>query len=232
MSFKFKSFSIDDTNTPMKVGVDAVLLGAWASADSPNSILDIGSGSGIIALMLAQRFPNSKISALEINENAFIDLSTNINNSPWFDRIIPILLDFKSINIDVKYDMIVSNPPYFDDGLSNEISGRRTARQTQELNPSQLCENSRKLLNNDSSLIVIFPYSQRFDFIKAALYYNLYLWKELRVKDKINSEFKRSILHFKNSKVFKFKQEELVLKNNDNSFTEEFNKLTKEFYLS
>jgi len=231
MSFKFQSFSIDDTNTPMKVGVDAVLLGAWASKNSSISVLDIGSGSGIIALMLAQRFPNSKISAIEINEDAFIDLTTNINNSPWSDRISPILLDFKSINFEGKYDLIVSNPPYFEDGASKEISGRRTARQTLELNPNQLCENSKKLLNDDSSLIVIFPYSQRFYFIKAALYNNLYLWKELRIKDKFNSEFKRSILHFKNAKVFNFEQEELVLKNQDNSFTEDFNKLTKEFYL-
>jgi tRNA1Val (adenine37-N6)-methyltransferase len=232
MSFNFKSFSIDDTNTPMKVGVDAVLLGAWASVNLPNNILDVGSGSGVVALMLAQRFPNSYISAIEFNKDAFIDLVTNIKNSPWSERMFPILQDFKSIQYDVKYDLIISNPPYFNDEVSKEISGRRTARHTQVLNPNQLCNNSKNLLNDDSSLIVIFPFSQRFDFIKTALYNNLYLWKELKVKDKSNSEFKRSILHFKNSKVFEFKQEELTLKNEDNSFTEDFNKLTKYFYLS
>ena len=231
MSFKFKQFSIIDENTPMKVGIDAVLLGSWVDVSDDINILDVGSGSGIIALMLAQRFPNSKFTAIELNTSSFIDLNKNINNSPWKNRISAINVDFTKWESNSKYELIISNPPFFD--VSNKMNdGRRLARQVSSLDPIQLCRMSSKLINQDSYFVAIFPFQQRGEFIKAALLNGFYIFKELKIRDNASSGFKRSILCFKNSKVLFFEQKELILKRDDGSFSNEFIELTKHFYLS
>jgi len=231
MSFRFKEFSIIDNNTPMKVGVDAVLLGSWIDVPDNINILDVGSGNGIVAIMLAQRFPNSLITALEINYNSYINLNENINNSPWQNRIKALNVDFNNWSCNNKYDLIISNPPFFE-VANNMNNGRRIARQSASLSPSQLCKTSKRLLNPNSSLVVIFPFLQRGTFIKAAFQNGFYIYKELRIKDNAASEFKRSILFFKNSKVLAFEQDELILKNEDGSLYKDFAELTKQFYLS
>jgi len=231
MSFKFKEFSIIDNNTPMKVGVDAVLLGSWIDVPDNISILDVGSGSGIIALMLAQRYSKSSITALEINESSYKDLKENINNTPWQNRIKVLNVDFNNWPCDKKYDLIISNPPFFE-VANNMNDGRRVARQSASLSPSQLCNISKGLLNPNSSLVVIFPFLQRGEFIKAAFQNGFYIFQELKIKDNAASEFKRSILFFKNVKMLPFEQKELILKNEDGSFSKDFMKLTKHFYLS
>ena len=231
MSFIFKQFSINDRNTPMKVGIDAVLLGSWVDVSDNIRILDVGSGSGIIALMLAQRFPKSVITALEINVDSYSDLQENINNSPWQNRIKTLNIDFNRWSCNNKLDLIISNPPFFD--VSNSMNeGRRFARQFTSLTPNQLCASSRMLLNTNSSFVVIFPYAQRHEFILSALSNGFYLFKELRIRDNVLSKFKRSILFFKNSRVHSIEQEELILKQEDGSFSKEFKELTKQFYLS
>ncbi|RLD41730.1 MAG: tRNA (adenosine(37)-N6)-methyltransferase TrmM, partial [Bacteroidetes bacterium] len=111
MSFTFKQFSINDRNTPMKVGIDAVLLGSWIDVPDKIKILDVGSGSGIIALMLAQRFPKSIITALEINGYSYSDLQENVIHSPWKDRINTLNIDFNNWSCEKGFDLIVSNPP-------------------------------------------------------------------------------------------------------------------------
>jgi tRNA1Val (adenine37-N6)-methyltransferase len=231
MSFRFKEFSIIDGNTPMKVGVDAVLLGSWIDVSDNINILDVGSGSGIIALMLAQRFPKSLITALEINKTSYKDLNENIINSPWQNRIKALNIDFNNWSCDNKYDLIISNPPFFE-VANNMNDGRRIARQSASLSPSQLCNTSKGLLNPNSSLVVIYPFIQRGEFMKAAFQNGFYIFKELRIKDNAASEFKRSILFFKNINVQSFEQKELILKNEEGGFSKDFTELTKHFYLS
>jgi len=232
MSFRFKQFSIIDDNSSMKVGVDAVLLGAWANVNNGANILDVGSGSGIVALMMAQRYPKSKILAIEINVDSYSDLKENIINSPWNNRIEALNCDFNSYSNGEKFDLVISNPPFFESTNSNMEIGRKLARQSVSLTPSQLCNVSQKILYPKSSLIVVFPFSLRDEFIMAALKNGFYLFRELKIKDNVSSEYKRSLLHFKNSKVEKLTQEELILKHETGTYSNEFNKLTKSFYLS
>ncbi len=231
MPFRFKEFNIIDDNTPMKVGVDAVLLGSWINAKHCNKILDVGSGSGIIALMLAQKYKHAIITAIEINNKAYIDLQENIANSKWSNRIIAINDDFNSFRYDNKFHLIVSNPPFFDVVNNKMKIGRKLARQSISLSISQMCETASGILNNNSSFVVIFPYSKRFEFLREAFMNGFYILEELRIRDNSSSVYKRSILHFKNSKVGVFTQNSLELKSDNGGYSEMFIKLTKDFYL-
>ena len=231
MAFRFKQFSLEDSNSPMKLGTDAVLLGAWAKANSGDEILDIGSGSGIVSLMLVQRIPKAKICAVEINKLAFTDLVGNINNSRWKTRINPINSDFGSFQFLSFYNLIVSNPPFFDIDNSIISHGRKVARQKDTLTPQIICNRAKELLKDDSSLIVIYPYSSRNEFIKEALLCGLVLFEELKVRDNPNAEFKRSLLHFKNIKIKNVIIEELCIKDIEGQYSTEFKQLTKDFYL-
>ncbi len=231
MAFQFKQFSLEDSNSPMKLGTDAVMLGAWAKANNGDEILDIGSGSGIVSLMLAQRIPKAKISAIEINKLAFTDLVENINNSKWKSRINPINFDFSDFQFLSYYNLIISNPPFFDIDNSIISDGRKIARQKDALTPQIICNRAKELLKDNSSLMVIYPYSNRNEFIKEALLCGLVLLEELKVKDNPNAEFKRSLLHFKNIKVENVIVEELCIKDIEGQYSTEFKQLTKDFYL-
>ena len=215
----------------MKLGTDAVLLGAWAEPNKGDRILDVGGGTGIVSLMIAQRYSDTEIYTVEINKDTFIDLQTNIEKSPWNNRITVIQSDFNSYNFSDKFDLVISNPPFFDADLSNINAGRKLARQKEALNPQQLCRKASEILKQNSSLIIIYPFSSRGEFIKEALLNGFYLWKELKIRDKLSLDFKRSILHFKNVKQNNIIQKELCIKNNNGTYTEEFKNLTKEFYL-
>ncbi len=233
MSFRFKHFSLDDTNTPMKVGIDAVILGAWIEVDSGGQALDVGSGSGIISLMLAQRFQNIDISAIEINQNAFNDCSFNFKNSIWKNRLKVFLGDFTSYQFDNKFDLIVSNPPFFDSDNNNINHGRELSRISKFLPISVLFNKANQILNNKGIVSIIYPYQQREKVLKAALLNGFYLQKELKIRDTKKSEFKRIILVFcKNKFVGNIETEIISLKsNNGDVYSDEFKSLTKEFYL-
>ncbi len=146
-NFQFKEFTIQQEKTAMKVGTDSILLGSWVALDTENSILDIGTGTGLLALMLAQRSDALTIDAVEINEEAYIEAVTNFENSPWGDRLFCYHASIQEFatEIDEKYDLIVANPPYFDP--SKIISSRSIARQTHTLTHMVLLKNTKKLLS-------------------------------------------------------------------------------------
>lgn len=157
--FRFKQFQIHHDRCAMKVGTDGVLLGAVAGTGSPNRILDIGTGTGLVALMLAQRFPTARIEAVEIDEAAFLQAKDNVALSPWTDRIDVLHTAFQDFanKSAVKFDLMVSNPPYFPNHLPSMDSQRNLALHQERLDFDALADGVTKLLGETGVFWVILP---------------------------------------------------------------------------
>lgn len=172
--FKFKQFSVIDSDCTMRVGTDAVLIGAWTNVESAKNVLDIGTGSGVIALMLAQRC-NAKIIGIDIDQLSIDKAIINFHNSPWSDRLearCSSLQEFKADSI--KYDIIISNPPFFVDSLNSPNARKNNARHTNSLPFEDLLKSVSYLLSEDGIFSVVIPiqYYEQFNII--AMQQNLY----------------------------------------------------------
>lgn len=231
--FKFKQFTIHQDRCAMKIGTDGVLLGAWTSLHTnPLSILDIGAGTGIIALQMAQRSNAETIDAVEIDDGAYEQCVQNFENSPWSDRLFcyhASLQDFGE-EIDEKYDLIVSNPPFYSDAFKTESDARNKARFTSSLSFEELIDTVRKLLSNDGNFSVIIPYKEEENFVKYAKENHLHPLRVCHVKGTPNAEIKRSLITF-TPQESNTSTEELVIEVSRHRYTEEYNDLVKDFYL-
>ena len=157
MSFSFKRFHLVDENTPMKIGIDSVILGAWAGGRYVDSVLDIGSGCGILSFMLAQRFENSKITGVEIYESAYDDSIINLENFFGRNRIRFFNNDIKEWESESEFDMIISNPPYFTGSIIPEDEGRFVARFQSELSLVDLAKSVEKHLSGRGGFFLLMP---------------------------------------------------------------------------
>jgi tRNA1Val (adenine37-N6)-methyltransferase len=234
--FRFKQFSLQQTNTAMKVGTDGVLLGAWAPIDhQPQSILDIGSGTGLIALMLAQRSEAFQIDAIEIEEGAFEDCVTNFEQSPWADRLYcyhASLDEFHEEMVDEKYDLIVSNPPFFEVEPSQTDYARFLARSSKAMPFDQLLEAVSDLLSDVGVFAVVVPYEQAFDLVEMAAQLSLFLFKSTHVRGAQNAPVKRQLLAFSRKQTAQPIIDELVLETERHVRTPAYQSLTEAFYLT
>ncbi|MFT5737749.1 MAG: tRNA1Val (adenine37-N6)-methyltransferase [Maribacter sp.] len=232
--FKFKQFSIQQNKCAMKIGTDGVLLGAWASVEArPNSILDIGAGTGLIALMLAQRCDAENIEAIEIDAAAYEQCVENFEASPWADRLFCFHagLDELVDEIDEPYDLIVSNPPFYTEDVSSGDVSRDLARQNTALPFKELLQSAAQLLATSGSFAVIIPYKEELQFIDLAAQLGLYPQHITRVKGTPSSGIKRSMLQFSFHKKEVLKNE-LTTEIERHQYTEAYRALTKEFYLN
>lgn len=231
--FQFKQFSIQQEKTAMKVGTDGVLLGAWTSLDfNPNSILDIGAGTGLIALMMAQRSNAETIDAIELNDDAYEQTVENFENSDWADRLFcyhASLQEF-SDEIEEKYDFIVSNPPFYTSTYKELPEERAMARHSESLTYNELLESASKLLSEKGNCAFIIPFVEEENFIKIAEENNLYPNRITRVKGAVNTAVKRSLLQFSFVKT-EMTPMELTLELSRHNYTEEYKSLVQEFYL-
>ena len=148
--FDFKQFSVANKLSAMPVSTDSVLIGAWCNVDDAFRALDVGTGTGVIALMLAQRNPNLTVDAIDIDENSTLEASDNFANSPWSNRLNISLADFNDWQ--GKYDLVVSNPPFFIDGIHSPNVARASARHAQSLTYKQLISHGFALLNDNGRL--------------------------------------------------------------------------------
>ena len=231
--FKFKQFAIHQDRCAMKIGTDGVLLGAWTSLqNNPESVLDIGSGTGLIALMLAQRSWTETIDALEINEDAYEQCVDNFESSLWGDRLFCYHagLDEFMDEIEDQYDLIVSNPPFYSEEVPSGNSARDVARQNQSLPFEELIEGVSKLLSPDGIFSTIIPFKEEVKFLELAEQTGLYPEHITRVKGNPSSEIKRSLLQFSFNKKEVLK-DELIIEIERHQYTPEYIALTKEFYL-
>ena len=209
----------------MKIGTDGVLLGAWADGTAARSLLDIGAGTGILSLMMAQRFPELTGMALEPDEGAFSDLYENIKTSAFAGRIMPVrskLQDFESPS----FDYIISNPPYFESGLV--ASGTRgMARHTTDLTPKELLDNSIRLLSKHGKLGVILPFTS--SFISLALKTGLFLNQQCIICLDIDETPIRRMMEF--SFIPEPVRQERIYSRKHGTYSVEYISLTKDFYL-
>ena len=232
--FTFKKFSIEQNRCAMKIGTDGVLLGAWAPIlHNPYSILDIGTGTGIIALMLAQRSTAQQIDALEIDENAFEQATDNFENSPWNDRLFCFHagLDEFMEEPEDEYDLIVSNPPFYAEDYKTNNEQRDLARFQYALPFEDLIEAADLLLSENGILAVIIPFKEEERFMAIAKEFELYPIKITRVKGTPTTEIKRSLLAFKRYELPALDSDELIIETARHQYTPEYIELTKEFYL-
>lgn len=233
-SFAFKQFVVKQNRSAMKVGTDAVLLGSWASVDGANRILDIGTGTGIIALMLAQR-STAQIDAIDIDASSCEEAQENAGSSQWHKRIEVRHICFQrfSRETDQKYDLIVSNPPYFNDCSKAGFTERTTARHTDLLSFNDLSCGVTKLLRDDGRFCLILPQKESEVFRDIAAEHKLHLTKVTRVRttpEKITE--KRLLMQFQ-KKPTCFQEDHLVIEQGGrHSYTDEYKALTKDFYLA
>ncbi len=218
----------------MKVGTDGVLLGAWTPiTNTPFSVLDIGAGTGILSLMIAQRSAAEQIDALEIDEEAFEQCVENFENSPWSDRLYCYHagLDEFMEEPEDEYDLIVSNPPFYSEDYKTENDQRDLARFQDALPFEDLIEAASLLLSENGILAVIIPYKEEEKFIGLAKECLLYPFKITRVKGTPSTEIKRSLLAFSFAQNETVNTDELIIETARHQYTEDYIALTKDFYL-
>lgn len=153
--FRFKQFAVWHHRSALKVGVDGVLVGAWTDVGEAGTILDVGTGCGLIALMMAQRKPDAGVWGIDIDQPSILEATENVRISPWSDRVLILQTSFSDLNS--KFDLIVSNPPFFDSGISDPNTPRERARHQASLSPTTLLSGSISLLNPGGSLAMIVP---------------------------------------------------------------------------
>ena len=234
-AFQFKEFSIDQDRCAMKIGTDGVLLGAWAPLEhQPESILDIGAGTGLIALMLAQRSSALLIDALEIDEDAYEQAVDNFEQSPWGDRLFCYHAAFdefvEEMHDEEKYELIISNPPFYAEDYTSENPSRNKARFAEALPFSELVEGVTKLLHPDGEFNTIIPYKEETNFIALAGEFGLFPKKITRVRGNETSAIKRSLLNF-TFKEESAKKNELIIEISRHNYTDDYKSLVKDFYL-
>jgi tRNA1Val (adenine37-N6)-methyltransferase len=218
----------------MKIGTDGVLLGAWAPlSHQPFSILDIGTGTGIIALMLAQRSNAEQIDALEIEENAYEQATDNFEASPWNERLFCFHagLDEFMEEPEDEYDLIVSNPPFYAEDYKTNDAQRDLARFQDALPFEDIIEAADLLLSENGILAVIIPFKEEARFLTLANEFELYPTQITRVKGTHTTDIKRSLLALSRNTIENPLINELIIEIGRHEYTPEYIDLTKDFYL-
>lgn len=224
--FQFKKFSIQQSKQVFRVGTDGVLLGSMAKVENAEKILEVGTGTGLISLMLAQRNSHSEILAIDINETAIKLATINFENSPFKNKLKVLQQDFKNFNSIEKFDLIVSNPPYF---LENNSEKDSIARQQKELSFNILIKKSSGLMHENGLLSVIIPFEAGEDFKQKCFENKLLLQKRTTIFGIKNSKPKRLILEF-GFKEKEIVESDLIIEKSPRVYSEEYLELTKDFH--
>jgi tRNA1Val (adenine37-N6)-methyltransferase len=228
--FQFKQFTIKQDRCAFKVGTDGVLLGAAANISGVKNILDIGSGTGLISLMLAQR-SIAHITSLEPDRESFMQLAENVQESRWHARIEVVNTSLQDYSPGIKFDLIVSNPPFFTDSLRNPDPRKSAARHADSLSSKDLLEGVFRLLEDDGRFQVIMPYTEGNVLIAEAVSSGLYCNEILKIRPMLTSPVRRLILSFSRKKTKLAERFLTIEKGARHEFTPEYVELTREFYL-
>ena len=231
--FQFKQFKVNQDQCAMKIGTDGVLLGAWASINhNPFSVLDIGAGTGILSLMMAQRSQAQIIEALEIDDKAYEQCVDNFEQSPWNDRLFCFHASLQEFTeeIDDEYDLIICNPPFYSEDYKTQNSQRDLARFQDAMPFEHLVQSVNSLLSPQGQFAVIIPYSEEENFIEIAKSAHLFPKRITHIKGTPTSEIKRSLMEFsfQNSDL---EVSELFIESSRHQYSEAYINLTRDFYL-
>ena len=229
--FKFKEFNVCQEHSKMKVGTDSILLGSWLHSFKTKhvEVLDIGTGTGLLSLMYAQSSKKSIITAVEINQGAFNEASQNVFNSNWAHRIDLHNADVNAWHCNKKFDLIMTNPPYFTNSYLSYNSEKNMARHQHSLRVEQLMNLWRDLGKDCSYFACILPLEQANKLIELSGSYG-HLHKRLDVCSKANKKIKRSLLFF-GTEEKKLSLEKLCIYDQQSRYTKEYIALTKDYYL-
>jgi tRNA1Val (adenine37-N6)-methyltransferase len=230
--FRFKQFTVNQDKAAFKVGTDGVLLGACADLSGAKRILDIGTGTGLIAMMAAQR-SQADIVAIEPDEDSYSQAAENVKNSLWSDRIVLVNKEFQRFSTDCinKFDVIITNPPFFKDSLKNPDVAKSSTRHSDSLSSEDILRGSGKLLNDNGSLQLILPYVEGTLFIAEAIDFGFFCNRIIKIKPNPAGEIIRLILKFERSKKLLSERFLTIETGIRHRYTEEYKEITKEFYL-
>lgn len=230
--FQFKQFTIHQQYCAMKVGTDGTLLGAWALAsESPCRIVDIGTGTGLIALMMAQRYPQAKVTAIDIDDGAVRQAKENVSASPFADRINVIKADVLTFEEEEKYDSIVCNPPFFEDSLTCPDPQRTEARHTVSLGYRQLMEVAFRLLKDDGHFSLIIPSDCRERLESEAHLRGFFLSRVCCIQTTPKKAPKRYMIELSKQPVNEVDTTNGILESSPQVRSDWYRELTKEFYI-
>lgn len=228
--FTFKQFHVQHDRCAMKVGTDGVLLGCWTDVPAEGSVLDIGTGSGLIALMVAQR-TQAQIDAIDIASDAYEQACINFAQSPWNERIKAYIASIQEWQTQEQYDLIVSNPPYFNNSLKNPDKGRELARHTDSLSYADLFAHSARLLKDEGRLSIILPAEAESEACNLARTHGLSLTRVTRVYSKESKPARRVLLSWTKKADCVVQEDILVLENAEGGRSTQYQELAKDFYL-
>ncbi len=228
--FRFKQFSLSHSRSAQKIGTDSVILGSWLKADAPKQILDVGSGCGLLAFMMAQRFPQAQVTGIEKDPPSYCESLENLTSSPYQKQVKFYNADFCTWDYQEKFDLIVSNPPYFESGQNTERSARDHARRQKSLSHAILLQQMEKLLSPMGIIALILPPPEAKTFIENAQKKGLYLSRFCHLKSRANTESKRSLFSL-SRKASPTEKEELILYDAAGKRHPQHALLTQDFYL-
>lgn len=228
--FRFKQFVLCQEQSAMKVGTDGILLGAWCDCSAAKHILDVGTGTGIIALMVAQRNAEAVVDAVEIDDISSREAQDNFMSSPWKDRLNLSCCDFSDFRGEGRYDLIVSNPPFFLTGQSSPNSRRATARHAGSLPYSLLFFKSKVMLSPHGRIAIIYPSDSKDEVEFYAGEADLWMKRRCAVRSYDGGRIIRYMWEFTPSQV-QLEESELTIYSEINHYSEDFRNLTREFYL-
>lgn len=231
--FNFKKFDIKQEGCAQKVGTDSMVLGAYVDHKNPKAILDIGTGNGVLALMMAQKFESAIISGVEIQEECAEVAKSNFKNSKFEDRLKLVNADINDIDESEKFDLIVSNPPFFENAMPSSSKERTIARHQSNLKLNDLINIAGNNLNFNGAIWLIIPKESSRDLIKKSEENGLKLFRRISVFGKALLH-KRDILAFvrTNNITIKSKEEVFTIRSNSGEYTDEYKAMTRDFHFS
>lgn len=233
--FQFKKFTVHQEKCSMKVCTDSCVFGAWTANTiaekkiNPKNILDIGTGTGLLSLMLAQKI-NAQTDAVEIDKNAFEQAKENFNASPWNQQFRAFHSDIKKWNAPHKYDLIICNPPFYENDLLPEDEGKNISKHGSALRLKEVLFIAKGLLNEDGNFAVMLPWHRTNWFENAVSKYSLFASNKMLVKQTAVPDYFRTMFILQKQKT-EIQKSELAIKNNNNKYSGEFIELMKDYYL-
>ena len=231
--FRFKQFEVLNDRTAMKVGTDGVLLGAWCDVQGAQRVLDVGTGCGVIALMVAQRNAAAHIDAVEIDEASALEAGLNFEHSPWSERLHLVYGDYNAVETwwgGEKYDLIVSNPPFFSNGVLPPEVARSVARHTQNLSYGQLLKVARSVLADEGKIALITPFENIKEIIEECVFNNLNISRKIDVISVDGCSPKRVLWELVKEPCA-IQESDLVIESSPGVFSDEYIAMCKDFYL-
>lgn len=231
--FQFKQFTVFHDKCAMKVGTDGVLLGAWTNVENVTEVLDVGTGTGLIALMVAQRNPQARVIAIDVDEQAVGQAKENIENSPFSDRIAVEFLAFRQFvqNSSKRFDLIVSNPPYFSGSLLPPDKERARARHSVSLTLDDLLFSARGCLQDHGTLSLILPYDKSDELNYLCEKHLFYMKRKTIVHPLPATEPKRLLIELTMQQTDHTETSSLVIENSRHQYAKDFSDLVRAFYI-